>query len=204
MYQVYADNRQEMVKRGMRTKIVDKIETVLNSYLKVRYANERVIWTNYMHNAVGRPPKPVVILKGPQTQRNQQGGIEARFAVENKMLVLGVESLNDWLNEKKYQSTPIYDMLENVYKAVHVTQLRLASGTIHGVVREPCYVISNIDPNSPLGEFMMMCATDTERKNMADSDAAAKEPTGFEGVLEVDEKTGLATNASVMGMMKRA
>jgi len=208
MYDVYAQNREEMVKRGMRAKITDKIETVLTLYLKARYANERVIWTNYMHNTIGRPPKPVVILKGPHQARNQQGGIEARFAIENRLLVIASEDFDTWLREKKYQSTALYDALEKEYGALIGKQLRLASGTVHDAGREPCILIPNIDPASSLGEFMMMYATDIERAAMQPGATGTNAPTGFEGVDNAvplrRDANGLETPESVAEFVKGA
>lgn len=181
MYDVYRENREAMVKRGMRGGIVDRAETVLTLYLKARAANERVIWTNYMHRNAGAAPKPVVILKGPQQPRNQQGGIEARFAIENQELILGTSDFDAWMIEHKYQTTPIYDMLEKNYGA-YSKQLTLASGTVHQAGREPCLVLTVL-PKSSLDTIMMMYATDTERKVRETGEEPPPEETGFDNVV---------------------
>ena len=177
MYEVYRKNREEQVKRGMRGGLIDNAETVLTLYLKERHAAERVIWTNYMHDKPGKPPKAVTIMKGPIQARNTQGGIEGRFAIENNKLIIANSDFKVWLDEHEYQQTPIYDVLEKDYGA-KFDRLQLASGTVHNIGREPCIVI-DVKPNSPLGEFMLMYASEAERTAAMKQEGPQPVETGF-------------------------
>jgi len=171
MHGVYMENRADRDSRGMTDGKVDSAESVLARYLKDRGAEERVIWTNYMHNKQGKPPKPVNILKGPVTPRNTAGGIEVRVAVENREIVIASSDFGPWVRNggglsgrPKHSLKQIEDGLKRQFGAYYNDKLKLCSGTIHATpLREPCFIIPVPDSKSPLWEYLMMWSPPDER-----------------------------------------
>ncbi len=200
MYKVYNDNlvmRDEFFGTGGN---VDNSETVLTRYFKDREAQERLVWSNYMHNQQGRPPKPVTILKGPTQARNNIGGVEVRFAVENKICVISKTDFNAWLKEFKHSDAQIYSALKTTY-AMTQQRLQICSGWVHDAGREDCLVLQ-VRRGTPLWNFMLTYLSVEERERMeAEGDLA--EPPVDTG-LTVDPATGLATASSVAAVVKGA
>lgn len=202
MYKVYTDNinaREEYAHGGE----LDNCEDVLTRYLKERDSGDRGMWTNYMHNSRGKPPKPVQILRGPTAQRNTQGGIEFRFAVENKILVIAVKDFSDWLEEYKHSDTQIFASLHQTYNTYR-QRLALLSGTIHDTGREYCIVL-NITPETPLWNYMVNMVPPEERQKM-EAEAAKPEFTTSDPVdtgFDIDAN-GLATPDSVAAFVQGA
>jgi hypothetical protein len=191
MYKVYSDNvnaREEYAQGGE----LDNCEDVLTRYLKERDSGDRGIWTNYIHNAKGKPPKPVQILKGPTQARNMQGGIEFRFALENKVLVIALKDFSDWLEEYKHSDTQIFASLHQTYNTYR-QRLALLSGTVHDTGREYCIVL-NITKDTPLWNYMVNMVPPEERKKM-EAEAETLDETVETGI-ELDAN-GLATADSV-------
>lgn len=200
MYDVFRNNRVEQAKHGMRGGVVEQpAETVLTFYLKDMHAAERVIWTNYMQTGSGRPMQPVQILKGPTQQRNNAGGIECRFSINDRLLVMGTRALDEWLvaPAQKYSTTSIHDALEKEFGAVFKRKLQIASGTVHNIGREPAVVVP-VHPGTGLWDFMMLYASPEERKKM-EADAPIVEPD-----LEIDPDTGLVKADNVIAFAERA
>lgn len=183
MYKVYQDNLSQRNDFAVGGK-VDNSETVLTRYLKERVAAERGIWTNYMHNTKGKPPRPVVITKGPTQARNQQGGIEFRFAVQNKQLVIAQDDFNAWLAEYEHAETQVYAALKTVYNLTR-HKLNLCSGTVHDVGRENCLLLE-ISPNSPLWGYMVTFTPPEEKAALEAEQTVPDVETGFEEEAPVD------------------
>ena len=192
MYKVYQDNltqRNEFAAGGR----VDNSETVITRYLKERNAAERGIWTDHMHNTKGKPGRKVIITKGPTQPRNMEGGIEFRFAIENRELVISQEDFNAWLKEYKHSEALVYAALKTVYNTRR-GRISLCSGTIHDIDRENCLVLT-ISKNSGLWGFMMVATSDEARTAMENEVEINPVKTGFEDATPRPPVTGTGVTA---------
>lgn len=210
MYTVYKANvgdRAAYTKGGR----LENAENILAAYIKERAAQQRGLWTNYMHNQKGKPPKPVVVLKGPDNQRNMQGGIEFRFSVDNRALIIGQRDFNEWIESKKHSDTVVYAALGAAYDLKR-QRLEICSGTPYVSVREYTIVLT-VGESSPLWPVLTRTMTPDEASQMAEDRTFIPDPidAGFEGdeVLDasgitIDATTGLATAASVSAFVKGA
>lgn len=199
---VLQENITNMANYGMAGGVVDNTEMILARYFKLRSSDERMIWTNYMHKVKGKPPRPVVILKGPTQPRNTQGGIEVRWAVENKECIIAQRDFESWCKQpgNGFSISNAINGLEKEFNAKFAQRLQLASGTVHaggGELREPCIVIPIPDPDSPLWSGLMRY-TDPHDREAFEREAQPREVvTGFEVTLDDDEtensETGLGT-----------
>ena len=152
MYKVYNENltaRDENMGTGGN---VDNAESALTRYLKERDAQERIVWTNYMHNKQGRPPKPVCTVHGATQARNNMGGVEVRFAIENQMCIIAVDDFTKWLAAAKHSTTQVFSSLKQVYNTDR-QRLQLCAGIVHNPGREECLVL-NVTPQTPLWGYM--------------------------------------------------
>ena len=203
MYKVYLDNiteREQYASGGN----LDNSEDVLARYLKEREAAARGIWTNYMHNQQGKPPKPVQVVRGPQQPTNMQGGIEFRFAIENRILVISQRDFEKWMALHKFADKQIYASLRAEFD-MQSQRLQLLAGTAHPPLREYCIVL-HIKPGTPLYDYMVNFTPPEVREKMEAEDAA-KQPAFDEQVVETGltvDGNGLATAASVKAFVEGA
>lgn len=197
MFQVYANNAAMRDDFGAGD-VLENAETALTRYLKERDGQERGIWTNYMHNERGKPPKPVQLLKMPSQLKNTQGGIEFRFAVENKQLIISVKDFDNWLKVFKYAENQIYAGLNVIYNTQR-RRLAICSGWLHDSGREPCLIL-NIKPDTPLWTYMVERSAPEEREAAARSEETGPIDTGLtpaeDVVAFVKGATGSAANAA--------
>jgi hypothetical protein len=198
MYKVYNENivaREQYAQGGE----IDNSEDVLARYLKEREAAARGIWTNYMHNEKGRPPKPVQIIRGPTQPTNMQGGIEFRFAIANHQLVIASRDFSDWLVKMKFSDAQVFASMRQEFGMTQ-QKLQLLSGTSHPPLREHCLVL-NIKPNTPLWEYMINFTAPEEKVKIEAGVEIVDEQ--IETGLTVDGN-GLATAASVAAFVQGA
>lgn len=172
---VYIANRSDRDDRGMVGGVSDNTEVALGRYLKERGAEGRMIWTNYMHNKPGKPPRPVIIYKQPEQTRN--GGVEIRWAVENRQLIISDKDFGPWLKEKKVSRKQTYDALEKEYSALFNPKLSIGSGTTYAPTsREPCIIIPIRSPAHPLWDSLMLY-TSPEAREAAEAAAPPEAET---------------------------
>lgn len=197
LYKIYAQNEERLADHTAGD-IVENAETILTRYLKERDAQERGIWTNYMHNQIGRPPKPVTVLKNPSQPRNYQGGVEFRFAVENKQLIIARNDFDKWLVVMKHADNLVYSGLMVTYNTSK-QRLAICSGLTHDPGREPCLVL-NITEKTPLWDYMTTFIAPEEKQKLADDEPIPDVETG----IVTDTVTGLATAESVKSFVEGA
>ena len=213
MYQVYQKNLEDRNKFASGGH-VDNSETVLTRYFREREAQQRVVWTNYMHNKQGKPPKPVLILKGPTEARNNNGAVEVRFAKENEICVIAKTDFDAYLAEYKHSETQIYAALTTVYDYKQ-QKLQICSGYVQDPGREECIVL-HIKKGTPLWYYLMFYTPPEEKAKMEEGASPAETETELdtgisdvhEGVTlaptQIDTATGLSTAASVQAFVQGA
>ncbi len=156
MYEVMREQIAALDKIGGIAGLIDHTETALARYLKERGAEERAIWTNYIHLAQGKAPKPVMILKGPTQPRNNAGGVEVRVSVDDRLVIIAQQDFNAFIKAHKFTKAQVHKGLERDFNAIFKDKVRLLSGTVHGgatPLREPVIMIP-VDPLSPLWDFL--------------------------------------------------
>lgn len=199
MKKVYDENKMDRDQRGMADGKVNNTEAMLARYLKERMANERVIWTNYMHNVQGKPPKPVVVLRQPTMGRNTSGGVEVRCAVENREIVIAVGDFDPWLKDHKQSLKQIENGLKKDFGAIFSEKIRIGSGTIYASpLREPVIILP-VKPGAALWDFLVGWSDPVAAAAAAEDKPEPAIETGF----EIDSN-GLATPASVNSFVKGA
>lgn len=176
IYKVYAEN---LSNRDINSSgnTVEHAEDVLTRYLKERDAQDHGLWTNYMQNLPGKPAKPVIILKNPTMIRNYQGGIEFRFAVDNRQLIIAKKNFDEWLLAKKHAENQIYAGIKVVYNS-EVHRLAICSGLIHNPGREKCLVL-NVTPNTPLWDYMTTFTPPADKLKMEADEPVPDVATGI-------------------------
>jgi hypothetical protein len=203
MYEVYKLNLADRDVVAMNGN-VDNTESHLTRYLKARDAAQRGIWTNYIHNERGKPPKPVKILHGPMTHMNSQGGVEFRFAIENRVLVISEVDFDSWLVALKTSPGYAKKSLEKMFNMKR-QYLQMGSGTTHPTGREWCLVLQ-IAEDSPLYNYMLTWTPPEERPEPS-PDAPPTTPAPEEPTVDTGFETdvnGMATPESVIAFVKGA
>jgi hypothetical protein len=210
MYQVYQKNlsdRDQFASGGH----VDNSETVLTRYLREREAQQRVVWTNYMHNKQGKPSKPVLILKGPMEARNNIGAVEVRFAQQNEICVIAKTDFDAYLAEYKHSETQIYAALTTVY-AYEKQKLQICSGYVQDPGREDCIVL-HLKKGTPLWYYLMTGMPPEEKAKLEEGLEVEPLETGLdpnvhEGAtlapIQIDPVTGRPNGASVREFVQGA
>lgn len=193
MREVYRDNEADVQARSTAHGHVDNTETVLGRYLKERAAGEQMLWTDYIHITRGRP-RTVSTLKAPSTQRNPSGGIEIRWAVENRLLIIAMKDFEPWVRspaQGKYSFKAVKDGLGRDYGAQFVQKLQLTSGTAYPGGREPCVVIPvNSKRHRDLWASMMLAASPELRQKALDAEAAEDAGAAPASFADVQVETG--------------
>ena len=173
---VVQDNINQRDRQGM-SGVVDNADEAITRYLGERHASEQVIWTNYMHNKIGKPPKPVVLLRGPSQQRNTAGAIEVRVAVDNREVVIARRDFEAWCKTKPndYALMQMYEALQKIGLRFE-PKCRLLSGTTFGVSggRQPAIVITVDGPDHPLWDTLWQFSPPEQR---AAAEEEQPEPT---------------------------
>jgi hypothetical protein len=198
MYQVYQKNlsdRDQFAGGGH----VDNSETVLTRYLREREAQQRVVWTNYMHNKQGKPSKPVIILKGPTEARNNIGAVEVRFAQQNEICVIAKTDFDAYLTEHNHSETQIYAALTTVY-AYEKQKLQICSGYVQDPGREDCIVL-HLTKGTPLWHYLMTGMPPEEKAKLEEGLEVDPVDTGL---VVIDPVTGRPNGASARAFVQGA
>lgn len=203
MYRVHKFNLEERDRFAKGGKL-DNSESLLTRYLKQRDAGFQGIWTNYMHNNPGKPPKPVSVVHGPQSAHpNARGGIEFRFAIENRQLMIARRDFDKWIVGEKVSPSYIHASLIERYD-MDEKLLQLGSGTLHNPGREDCLIL-NIKPNTPMWQYMTSWTVPAEVERMEaepDQPDAPDIETGFEEALVASPGTNGVTADDVRAAMQ--
>jgi len=195
MVSVIQENITDMARYGMEGGIVDNTEMILARYFKLRHAEERMIWTNYIHRVKGKPPRPVTILKGPQQARNNVGGIEVRWAVDNKECIIAQKDFEGWCSKEsnKFSVAQALNGLSKDFNATFSQRVQIGSGTVHGAgqLREPCIVIP-VDMNGPLWDLLTLYTSPDDKEAFERAERPKPVDTGFENIETENSEMNLA------------
>ncbi len=135
LYRVVLEAR---AKRGVDlspTNARDTIEDMLANYLKDRV--NQTIWTDNMPSGQGRFSAVNVLREPPPTNNH---GINVRWDVSARKLVISRSNFRDWLRHKEYEISETLGSLEKNF-GMTLLRTKLAAGTRHQSLQEMCLVI---------------------------------------------------------------
>ena len=129
------------------------LEDVLSKYISDRAAQDRGLWTDWIHLAQGKPKARIVVTQKEPQQKNMQGGVVFRFANDPGVLCISKQDFEDHLTKLKRGTMLVYKAMEKQYH-MKGQLVRLGSGTAHDPGRVECLVL-RIGLNTPLWNQMV-------------------------------------------------
>ncbi len=132
----------------------ENTEALLNAYLKERAALQ-TIWTSGLKVSPGRQGA-VTLLHAPERSSNVREGVQVRWDVPTRTLVISRRDFGSWLALRQISPTPIMRGLVASYGAEWpLPKAVLASGTTFRALPESVIRIK-VAPNSSLHDILMM------------------------------------------------
>lgn len=199
---VVQDNIAQRDEQGMTAGIVDASSDMLGSYLAKRDAEERVVWTNYIHRAKGRPPKPVMELHGTSQQRNPMGNPVVRISVDTREVIVHHTDFKTWsiTPPNSFPFITAADRLKETHGMKYEKRVSFLSGTKYDAGERPLVMVFNVThPDHPLWPLLWRYSAPGERLAAeAAAEAEAVQPA------PVEVETGLTPTEDVVAFVKGA